>query len=593
MLLLGPSVAVVSPAWAQTAIQQPFVQVARTNTQQGNQILLNGRTYPVAWAQWQNATQSGQPSTGLSDGGLALRFGLDLASSNDFHQQPVQWFTPKPVSLPTRFSENGAYRYLDITTLAQAFNWQLQPQGNVLKIQSPPARITQVRVGRQPWGHRLVVDLDQPTPWRLERLTNSRTGETNREFILAVDATTSAELAKIWKLPASSGLKSLKITREEGRTRLNGVIAGTMRPRVWMLTNPQRLVIDIQASLPEQRSIVWAPGILRKEQVITLGDKQYPVLWLALNPKVSGLTLQPIWGNRNALLGIHPLITIAQESQAAAAINAGFFNRDNQTPLGAIRQNGKWVSSPILNRGAVAWNSQGQFQMGRLSLQQSLTTSSGQRLSLVSLDSGYPQKGIARYTPTWGPTYTPILATEKIITVIGDRIVSAQASSSAKSFPIPINGYLLVLRSFDPGNVLAIATQVQIETSTFPTSFNAFPNILGAGPLLVSNSQVVVNPLGEQFRPPFDTQAAPRSGIGQTADGTILLAATHNRLGGPGPTLQEWALIMQKLGSVNALNLDGGSSTSLYLGGQLLDRHAVTAARVQNAIGVFWQPQSR
>ncbi|NJM65004.1 MAG: phosphodiester glycosidase family protein [Acaryochloris sp. RU_4_1] len=593
MLLLGPSVAVVAPAWTQTAIQQPFVQIARTNTHQGNQILLNGRTYPVAWAQWQNSTQPSQPSTGLSDGGLVLRFGLDLASSNDFHQQPVQWFTPKPVSLPTRFSENGAYRYLDITTLAQTFNWQLQPQGNVLKIQSPPARITQVRVGQQLWGHRLVLDLDQPTPWRLERLTNSRTGETNREFVLAVDATTSAELAKIWKLPTSSGLKSLKITREEGRTRLSGVMSGTMRPRVWMLTNPQRLVIDIQASLPEQRSIVWAPGILRKEQVITLGDKQYPVLWLALNPKASDLKLQPIWGNRNALLGIHPLITIAQESQAAAAINAGFFNRDNQTPLGAIRQNGKWVSSPVLNRGAVAWNPQGQFQMGRLSLQQSLTTSGGQRLSLVSLDSGYPQKGIARYTPTWGPTYTPILATEKIITVIGDRVVSAQASSTAKSFPIPINGYLLVLRSFDPGNALAIASQLQIETSTSPASFNAFPNILGAGPLLVSNSQVVVNPLGEQFRPPFDTQAAPRSGIGQTTDGTILLAAAHNRLGGPGPTLQEWALIMQKLGSVNALNLDGGSSTSLYLGGQLLDRHAVTAARVQNAIGVFWQPQSR
>jgi len=47
---------------------------------------------------------------------------------------------------------------------------------------------------------------------------------------------------------------------------------------------------------------------------------------------------------------------------------------------------------------------------------------------------------------------------------------------------------------------------------------------------------------------------------------------------------------MQQLGAVNALNLDGGSSTTLYLGGQLLDRLPRTAARVHNGIGVFLQP---
>ncbi|WP_299413285.1 phosphodiester glycosidase family protein [Acaryochloris sp. IP29b_bin.148] len=593
MFLLGPGVVVATPAWAQAAINQPIVQVASASVNQGSQIQLNGRTYSVAWTQWQNPNQSGQLSTGISDSGLNQRFGARLSSTNDFRQQPVQWFTPKPISLATRFSENGTHRYLDISAFARTVNWQVQPQGNVLKIQAPSSQIGQVRSGRQQWGHRLVVDLDKPTPWQMERLTNSRTGKTDREFVLAIDATAASSLAKSWKFPAKSALKSLKITRKQGRTLLSGVIAGTMRPRVWMLTNPNRLVIDIQAGAPEQRSIRWAPGILRQERVIALGNRQYPVTWLALNPDMPGLKLQPIWGNRTALLGIHPLLSMAKGTQVAAAINAGFFNRKNKTPLGAIRQNGQWISSPILNRGVVAWNEQGQLQMGRLNLQQTLSTSSGQRLSIVSLDSGYPQKGIARYTPTWGPAYTPILKTEKIVTVIGDRVVSEKTSSSAKSFAIPKNGYLLVLRSFNVGGALATGTQLKIQTSTSPSTFEAFPNIIGAGPLLVSNGQVVLNAKTEQFRPPFDTQAAPRSGIGQTADGTILLAAVHNRVGGPGPTLKEWAVIMQRLGSVNALNLDGGSSTSLYLGGQLLDRHPVTAARVQNGIGVFWQPNAR
>ncbi len=593
MLMIGPGVAVVTPTVAQTAINQPIVQIAGSNVSQGNQIQLNGRTYPVPWIQWQDPNQPGKRLTGISDSGLNRRFGVKLASSSDFRQQPVQWFTPKPVALTTRFSPNGAYRFLDISTLAPTGNWQIQAQGSTLQIQSPSAKIGKIRSGRQQWGHRLVVDLDQPTPWQMERLTNSRTGKKNREFGLAIDANISAELARNWKFSPQSALKSLKITRKNGRTLLSGVTSGTMHPRVWMLNNPHRLIIDFQSKVPEQRSILWAPGILRQERVISLGNRQYPITWLAIQPNTPGLKLQPIWGSQNALLGIHPLLSMAKGTQVAAAINAGFFNRKNKTPLGAIRQNGQWVSSPILNRGVVAWNQQGQFQMGRLNLQQNLTTSTGQRLQIVSTNSGYPQKGIARYTPTWGPTYTPILKTEKIITVVENRVISEKVSTSAKSFAIPRNGYLLVLRSFAVAGALTPGTQLQIQASTTPASFDAFPNIVGAGPLLVSNGRVVLNAKAEKFRPPFDTQAAPRSGIGQTADGTILLAAVHNRVGGPGPTLKEWALIMQRLGSVNALNLDGGSSTSLYLGGQLLDRHPVTAARVQNGIGVFWQPNAR
>jgi exopolysaccharide biosynthesis protein len=44
---------------------------------------------------------------------------------------------------------------------------------------------------------------------------------------------------------------------------------------------------------------------------------------------------------------------------------------------------------------------------------------------------------------------------------------------------------------------------------------------------------------------------------------------------------------MLQLGSTDALNLDGGSSASLYLGGRLINRSPATAARVNNGIGLF------
>ena len=50
------------------------------------------------------------------------------------------------------------------------------------------------------------------------------------------------------------------------------------------------------------------------------------------------------------------------------------------------------------------------------------------------------------------------------------------------------------------------------------------------------------------------------------------------------------AQLLQQMGAIDALNLDGGSSTSLYLGGQLVDRASATAARVHNAIGISIEP---
>ena len=58
------------------------------------------------------------------------------------------------------------------------------------------------------------------------------------------------------------------------------------------------------------------------------------------------------------------------------------------------------------------------------------------------------------------------------------------------------------------------------------------------------------------------------------------------------PRWQRLLTLFSKWVFVDALNLDGGSSTTLYLGGQILDRPPSTAARVHNGIGVFLQPSS-
>lgn len=71
--------------------------------------------------------------------------------------------------------------------------------------------------------------------------------------------------------------------------------------------------------------------------------------------------------------------------------------------------------------------------------------------------------------------------------------------------------------------------------------------------------------------------ANPRTAIGQTQDGRILLLVTDGRgaNGHLGATAADLIEIMADNGAVNAANLDGGSSTSMYYNGEYL-RTSVT-----------------
>jgi hypothetical protein len=546
---------------------------------QGGQVTVNGRSLAVPWSQRQQ-------EIGISDAGLMQALGVDLLDTNDAAKQPVAWFSD-PVTTPLVSSTwiAGQYRYLDISQLAEHFGWQIQVNGTSLQVSTPSARVTTVRQGRQSWGDRIVVDLDQPAPWHLTEQPGGAA--------IVIDAKADPALIRAFNPGPGNQLNALKLEAKGDRTILQLGYADGIRPRVWTLTNPNRLLIDVRPDSIVERNILWAPGIRWQQQLVNLGSDRFPVVSLTIDPHQPGVKLKPIWGNAASTVGTTPLSTVAQRSQVVAAINAGFFNRNTQLPLGAIRSDNKWISGPILNRGAIAWNDAGDITVGHLKLQETLKTSTGRQFVLQSLNSGFVGAGIARYTPDWGSSYTPIIDHEVIATVRNHQIVAQQRTTSAgrPSIPIPRDGYLLVVRAYSDGvNALSVGTTVSVEAATQPTEFNHYAQIMGAGPLLLQNQQIVLNPQSEQFSTAFIQQAASRSVIATTAEGNLMLVAIHNRINGPGPTLAETARLMQQMGAVNALNLDGGSSTALYLGGQLLDRAPSTAARIHNGIGVFVTP---
>ncbi len=81
-------------------------------------------------------------------------------------------------------------------------------------------------------------------------------------------------------------------------------------------------------------------------------------------------------------------------------------------------------------------------------------------------------------------------------------------------------------------------------------------NAVSFGPILISN--------GMPADPP-SSSVNPRTAIGQRADGAILMLVIDGRqVHSTGATYQDMTDIMLDYGAVNAINMDGGSSTVMY-----------------------------
>ncbi|AFY95266.1 phosphodiester glycosidase family protein [Chamaesiphon minutus] len=564
---------------------------------QGTEIFLNGKTLNIPWGQWQVGNSV---RLGISDTALDRQLGVELFNNSNYLTQPVDWYATdraRKISLTAKLSRQ--YRYLDITDIAKSSGWKWQISGNKLQLNTPATKVVDVRHDKIPKNGKITVILDRATPWKLS--------QTPTEGYLTIEAIADPKLLAQFNAPAPTVDANLdpdddptaqkleyKVTSSKNQTIVQFPIVKGQRARAKLLS-PTTLEVTINSNLAAipDREIKWAPGLKWRQKWVKLGVNNFPVTYLEIDPRQQGIKIRPMLALEPNLVGTNHLIKFAPTTQVVAAINGGYFNRNNRMLLGALKRDGKWLSSPILNRGAIGWNDKGKIQIARVKMQETLTTSTGDRLQILTLNSAYVQAGLGRYTAAWGSTYAPMQANELIFTVQQDRVTQITPSNAIGSviFEIPTNGYLLALRGQpELAGKLSIGTSLSLQRQITPPEFDTYSQIIAAGPWLVRSSQIVLDAQGENFGANFSKESAVRSAIANTANGNIILVAVHNRAGGKGPTLAEMAQLMQQMGVVDALNLDGGSSTSIYLGGQLIDRASATAARVHNAIGISLEP---
>jgi len=96
--------------------------------------------------------------------------------------------------------------------------------------------------------------------------------------------------------------------------------------------------------------------------------------------------------------------------------------------------------------------------------------------------------------------------------------------------------------------------------------------LVGGFPMLLRNGVAVVDRTTDMI-PGFSEKRHPRTVVARRSDGTVMLVAVDGRRqDSVGMSLEELTDFMKALGASDALNLDGGGSTTLVVDGRVVNR---------------------
>lgn len=115
-----------------------------------------------------------------------------------------------------------------------------------------------------------------------------------------------------------------------------------------------------------------------------------------------------------------------------------------------------------------------------------------------------------------------------------------------------------------------------IPSDTYPTGASIWnvTSAIGGSPMLMSNGNIMITDI-EELISINNTTSRPRTAIGSTSNNVVVILVVEGdnpTAGYDGMNLVELASSMKALGCTNAINLDGGGSSSMIAGNQLLNR---------------------
>ena len=372
----------------------------------------------------------------------------------------------------------------------------------------------------------------------------------------------------------------------------------------WLLLLAIAPVATQQVELPAPR--ILAPGVLLYHlDRPTLVEPEGPISIWALRLDSSRVDLQSVLAN-DEIIGTETVASIGERHQPIAAVNAGYF-QPNGDPAGVMTIDGRLVSDTRRPRGAVGITKDAtgvRLIFARLRATASLVISSGAEpidVPVNGVDTTRLRGQLMLYTPSYhADTDTASGGLEWAVDAQRGRVLSGPLKAGAT--PIPRNGFVLSFGGVTPPAALKglkRGTRVKLAVTYDPVegepgAWAAAQDIVGGAGLLIRDGRDVEDWSVETFTMSFAELRHPRTMIGTAADRAIWLVTVDGRQPerSVGMTLVELRALARRLGLVNALNLDGGGSTTMWVQGQVVNNpsEATGQRKVSDALLVFPRP---
>jgi hypothetical protein len=274
----------------------------------------------------------------------------------------------------------------------------------------------------------------------------------------------------------------------------------------------------------------------------------------------------------------------AWRHRALAAINADFFPFSGD-PLGLCIINGELVSEPFPNRPALGWAGS-RVVLGAPTLNADVTRADGQKNPLTGVNRSATAGELVLSTNFFGAVARSEVKGVAVVLDALERPLSVgrtvkavvrEVLADVNSAPIPFAGGVLFgsdaagefLSGIQPGDTIRIRLDLLNEKGEQPSSrWRGIQEAVAGGPWIVQGGKPVGKESFESagFNTGFWNQRHPRAAMGLTDKGEMLWVAVDGRQPhSRGATLPELADLMIKLGATQAINLDGGGSTTLVV----------------------------
>ncbi|HEX2046171.1 MAG TPA: phosphodiester glycosidase family protein [Acidimicrobiales bacterium] len=316
------------------------------------------------------------------------------------------------------------------------------------------------------------------------------------------------------------------------------------------------------------------PGVehrtLRREQPPT------DVHVARLAPGMAGRLL-PVLGNdvlSGPSAGRETTTSMCVRVRCVAAVNGDFFDGAGR-PIGAMVSAGELLTTPGPEHILLRVDSRGRPTLRPgIDWRVAVATADGQVVAAQAVNRPLAGDGVALYTGRWGPT-TPAdpAATEVSLRLppsagilpSGSSPVRVGAARAGGGVPIAGGHVVLSGRGAGAGAVANLARWAS-SGAVLHVDVGGIVTALGGSPQLLHDGAPA---FPAEVSDDFTRGRHPRTMVGVTPAGELLLVTADGRGASAGLSLAEAATLLRGLGAVDALNLDGGGSTTFVAGGSV------------------------